>query len=279
MEIKLYRPTDLLLKPFIECFYTLKRTADEPPVKYVAFPAIYSMVCLNREASIEVRNADLTFSHEPRNPLESSLINDFNSAGQMTYTGEVDEIVIYFKPLAINAFLDAPLTTYARAFFTRFEPYADYKARMIEIFSVDNDEKRIESLEGYWRSKLKGFSHPFLQDVVDDLLRPDFRGSIANLAERHGVSRTTLVKHFDRFVGTTPSQFKKVARFREAMKRHRDKIHDQNLSEISYEAEYFDQSHMIKDFRSLTRLSPKAFFSKLSSLEGGQINWQFISNG
>jgi AraC-like DNA-binding protein len=276
MKIKLYRPESPLLKPFIECFYTLKRDRDESPVKYVGFPSIFPMVCLNANAEIELANDNLVFSHSRTNTLENTLICDFDYSGWIKYEGATDEMVIYFKPLGLNAFLDRSLRSYVTSFFMRFDPYEDYKARMIEIFSVNNDEKRIELLEDYWSSKLRGFDHPFLQNVVDEIMSNDFRGAISELAARHGISRTTLVKHFDLHICTTPSQFKKIVRFRNAMKRHRNKISHQNLSEISHEVDYFDQSHMIKDFKSLTKLPPKSFFSKLSTLEDGQINWLFL---
>jgi len=275
MEVKVFQPADPILKPYIECLYTLKRDANEPPTKYAAFPSIYSMVCMNANSRIEIEDHDLSFAHDPSTPHQLSLICDFDTSGWMTYEGAMDEIVIYFKPLGINAFLEHPLKGYFSSFFTMFDPYADYQESMAEIFELKDNRKRIERLERYWRSKLKGFEHPFLQQVVDEIIRDDFRGSVSDLAMRHGVSRTTLAKHFDQYVCTTPSQFKKVARFRSAMRRHRDAVDDLNLSEISHGAEYFDQSHMIKDFKSLTRLSPKTFFSKLSTLEDGHINWLF----
>jgi len=276
MEIKVYRPANPTLKPFIECFYTLKRTPDEASVKYVAFPSIFSMVCLNANTEIEFANNNLVFANSRTNTLENTLICDFDYSGWIKYEGAADEIVIYFKPLGLNAFLDKTLRSYVTSFFMRFEPYDDYKASMLEIFSVNDDEKRIEHLEDYWSSKLRGFDHPFLQNVVDKIMSEDFHGSISDLAARHGISRTTLIKHFDLHICTTPSQFKKIVRFRDAMKRHRNKIADQNLSGISHDADYFDQSHMIKDFKSLTKLSPKSFFSQISKIEDGQINWLFL---
>lgn len=276
MEIKLYRPESLLLKPFIECFYTLKRTGNERDVKYVSFPSLFSMVCLNANSKIDFVNNNLVFSQSQENALDTTLICDFDYSGWVKYEGPADEIVIYFKPLGLNAFLKKPLRSYLSSFFVRFDPYEDYRSRMLEIFSMKGDEKRIHLLENYWLSKLRGFDHPFLQKVVDEIMREDSRGSISELASRHGISRTTLIKHFDRHICTTPSQFKKVVRFRYAMKRHRDTILGQNLSEISHDADYFDQSHMIKDFKTLTKHSPKSFFSKISKIEDGQINWLFL---
>lgn len=277
MEVKLFKPTDPLLKPFIECLYLLKRDAHEPPTRYAAFPSIYSMVCMNANCTVVANDHDLSFRSDQTGQNQLSLICDFDSPGMMSYEGSMDEIVIYFKPLAINAFLERPLSAYVSSFYSPFTPFDDYTATMSEIFSINDDSERIAMLEAYWRSKFRGFEHPFLHEVVEEMISGEFRGSVTELAARHGVSRTTLVKHFADHLCATPSQFRKVARFRGAMKRHRNSLDDTNLADISHDAEYFDQSHMIKDFRSLTRLSPKTFFSRLSTLEDGHINWLFAS--
>jgi AraC-like DNA-binding protein len=42
---------------------------------------------------------------------------------------------------------------------------------------------------------------------------------------------------------------------------------------------YFDQSHLVKEFKELTGFSPKTFFKQISPLENGTIQWMFTSNG
>lgn len=276
MEVRLYKPQNSLLNEFVECFYTLKRAAGESSVIYAAFPSVYAMICLNANASVEFFENNLTIAHCPNNIVETSLIIDFDYPGLNKYEGATDEIVVYFKPLGLNAFLEHDLRHYVRANFVHFAPFNDYEAAMTKIFSLKDDPDRIQALEEYWLSKLKGFRHPFLPAVVDEMMSDGASISITALVQRHGISRMTLNKHFDRHLCATPSQFRKVVRFRKALEQYRNKFRAKNLAAVSNGAEYFDQSHMIKDFKALTRLSPKAFFSKISELEEGQIIWLFL---
>jgi AraC-like DNA-binding protein len=276
MEIKLYQPRNPLLQQYIECFYTLSRRPEEKPVTYIAFPGIFSMVCLNLKTRVELTENNLTITSCPDNPLETILICDFDKAGRVRYEGATDEIVIYFKPLGINAFLDKDLRYYLQSPHVYFTPFEDYKPRMIEIFSLENGKERILALEDYWLAKLKGFQHPFLHNVIDEMLNKNCSSSISGIALKNGISRTTLNKHFDQHICTKPSRFRKVARFRNAIKRHQKKRSQENLADISHCTEYFDQSHMIKDFKALTNYTPKAFFPKVTNLENGQINWVFL---
>lgn len=276
MEIKSYKPQNPILRDCIECFYTLTRTPADESCTYLTFPSVFSMVCLNANARVKLKKNGLSIVYSPDNTLESSLVCDFDNAAWVQYEGAADEIVIYFKPLGLNAFLEKDLRHYSRHHFTEFNPFADFKNRMTEIFSLDNNEDRIRALEAYWLSKLKGFNHPFLYEVIGEMTGEDGLSSVSEIARKYDISRTTINKHFDLHLCTTPSQFKKVLRFRNAMRRHRLKISEESLADISCGADYFDQSHMIKDFKSLTNYAPKTFFSKISALEDGQINWLFL---
>jgi AraC-like DNA-binding protein len=276
MEIKLYQPRNPLLQQYIECFYTLSRRREEMPVTYIAFPSIFTMVCLNFKTRIESAENNLRITSCPDNALETILISNFDNAGQVHYEGETDEIVIYFKPLGINAFLNKDLRYYLSSPCVYFAPFEDYKQSMTEIFSLASGEARIQALEAYWLTQLKGFRHPFLHNVIDEMLNKESSSSISSIARNNCISRPTLNKHFDLHLCTMPSRFRKVARFRNAIKRHQKKSSRENLADISHSTEYFDQSHMIKDFKALTNYTPKALFPKITNLENGQINWVFL---
>ena len=277
MEVKLYKPQSSLLQKYIECFYTLKRQPEEEKIIYASFPSIFRMVCLNYKSAVKVTANDSVFiRHDPTSTIQTRLIHKFEYSGQVKYEGEADEIVIYFKPLGLNSFLEHDLGRYNDAYFVEFNPYQDFKSKAAEIFSVEDENERIQMLEDYWISKYVGFRHPFLARAVERILDEDDLSSISEIASEHDVSRPTLIKHFLLHIGTTPAKFRKIARFRNAMKHHRLKMREENFSDISSDAAYFDQSHMIKDFKSLTRLSPKKFFSQITQLENGQINWLFL---
>ena len=264
------------MQRYIECFYTLSRRPDEEPVTYIAFPSIFSMVCLNLKTRIEIAKNNLKITSCTDNALETILMCNFDNAGRVHYEGETDEIVIYFKPMGINAFLDQDLRDHLSSSCVYFAPFEDYKTRMTEIFSLQSGAERILSLEDYWLAKLKDFQHPFLHNVIDEMLNNNSSSSISRIARNNCISRTTLNKHFDLHLCTTPSRFRKVARFRNAIKRHQKKSSRENLADISHSTEYFDQSHMIKDFKALTSYTPKAFFPKITNLENGTINWVFL---
>jgi AraC-like DNA-binding protein len=87
------------------------------------------------------------------------------------------------------------------------------------------------------------------------------RGRIAieNVADRAGISRQTLARRFHQATGVPPKFFARIVRFQEL-------VHGLLSSDVSRwasvatEAGFYDQAHMINEFRSLAGAPPTVFF-------------------
>ncbi|WP_160710915.1 helix-turn-helix transcriptional regulator [Chitinophaga solisilvae] len=89
--------------------------------------------------------------------------------------------------------------------------------------------------------------------------------SIEHIARQHNLSTRYLHKLFMQYTGATPKYFDRLHRFRQSL----SLIQQQELSltEIGYEAGYFDQSHFIREFKSFTGLAPHSYAAKSSPLQ------------
>lgn len=277
MKIKVYPPINPLLKKYIECIYILTHTSEEKPAKYITFPSIFTIVSVSEKSKTIHKGNKLIIEQCDDNKIETNLVSDFNKPVYVQYEGEIKEITIYFKPLAINSFLEQELNFFNKSNFSEFSPFEDYKRAMIEILSLQNDTEKIQAIESYWLSKLRGFQHNFLDTILSEIMQEENEDlTITELCERNGISRTTLNKHFGKHVCKTPSQFKKILRFRNAVNRYSSNNESNTLTDIAYSVDYFDQSHMIREFKSVTGFSPKVFFKKTTALEKKQIHWLFL---
>lgn len=277
MEITIYKPLSPLLEAHIECFYTLTRREGEPPDTYLTFPDIYHIVCLYADAVNEISDVLISIHHEPNGKLQSHVAGKFNKAVCARYEGPISETTTLFKPLAINAFLPAPLKNFVHGHFPLFNPYPDFLPAMRKIQDIEIFPDKQAALEAYWISKYQGFTHPFLPAILDEMTNTESQErSIAAMCGSHGISRQTLHQHFDRYLCKTPAEFRKVVRFRKAVNAHCLLNNEKTLTTLSLLADYFDQSHMIRDFKALTGRTPKSFFRSISNLGDGSINWLFL---
>lgn len=277
MQIKSYIPKNKVLQNYIECFYTLKRNQNDKDVTYFGFPSNTVFLTLCQDAKITFNENDLVIENFPNNEVQSVLIFDNQNKGLTTYKGKTNEITIYFKPLGINMFLEKPLSNYITNTISKFNPFEDFINNINDTFKIDDDSSKIEFLENYFISKLKTFKHHFLHNAIEKIVNEDnAKMSVSELANHFRVSRTTFHKQFLLHIGTSPSQFIKIERFRNTIKKFTKNASNEQLLDVVYLVEYFDQSHMSKDFKSLTGYTPKTFFSKLHQIENNQINWIFL---
>lgn len=277
MEIKFFKPKSKLLQNYIEGYYFLTKKVDEPNVKYLTFPNNYSIISVFEKIKVAYSENNALLSEDENSPFSSDLICRYKKPIQLQYNGFINEITFYFKPLGLNAFLNKPLSNYTSNFFSNFFPFDDYETEMKKILNENDFDERQDLIENYWLSKILDFKHPFLKDVILDLSNLEKEHSIDELAKKYNISRQNLSKHFEIHLCKTPSEFKKVHRFREALKAKINKTSKNNYTSLSYEMLFYDQSHLIKDFKSLTGLTPKTFFKNITSQENGEVNWLFGS--
>lgn len=274
MTIKTYRPENPLLKKYIECFYILEQTSEESPATYFTFPSIYTIVTMGENTETLVTKNKITTKYSQFNPIETNLVSNFNEPVLVSYEGRINEVTTYFKPLGINSFIPNNLRDYSEGSFPDFSPYEDYKETMATILSIKDPNKKIRAIELYWLSKFHPFENALLTEVLAEMFDThNINQSMTKLSYTTGRSRTTINKHFDQHICKTPSQFKKIIRFRAAIQSQLD---EKNRVGLSYSVDYFDQSHMIRDFKKLTGFTPKVFFSKITTLEKDLIKWMFI---
>src|SRR5690606_17615354 len=125
------------------------------------------------------------------------------------------------------------------------------------IFNETDRQKQIELLENYWLSKFikKDFSliEQILADVEADL-------KIEDIAIKNNISRKHINTLFSKHIGKTPSEYRKIYRFRKSLLKYKN---NKNLTTLSYENLFYDQSHFIKDFKALTKINPNWFFKNV----------------
>lgn len=279
MNVTIYTPTDPLLQQYIECFYILSQQDKKEVIAYITFPSINTIVSILDNAVYSVKGNQVTASCNTGTIFTSSIVARFREPIYFIYEGHINEITIYFKPLGISFFLDHPLTRYSKTDFNLFNPYPDYTTAMLQVLKHTDDTVKMQLLENYWLSKLKAPKQQLqMQDIVNAILQNNEAADISlqQLANDHNLSRKTIHKYFVAQVGKTPSEFKKTQRFRQAVTNRLTATNQVNLTNVAYDAQYFDQSHMIKDFKVLTGQNPKIFFNKTSIIKQKEkIFWQF----
>lgn len=275
MKVTIYYPQHKFLKKYINFFYVLELPNEPADTKSWVYPHIYSTVSIRQYSRIIQREKQCSFiEYDPKNPIIDSRLNYKSvQARSLSYKGPVLEIATVFQPLGINAFLPEQLSHYSQnEDFSPFFPYSDYIQEMEKLFAFRQPSKKIKFLENYWLKKFIGFEHDFLHLAIDQIFTGTF--DIESFVKEAGISRKTLIAHFVNHLGKTPSQFRKVLRFRRAIAMRLNGPDRFKLTSIAHELDYYDQSHLIREFKALTDSSPKRFFKEISLIGNGAISWK-----
>jgi AraC-like DNA-binding protein len=168
-------------------------------------------------------------------------------------------VVVQFNALGASQFFDHPL----HLFFGDIVALADVSSpqllREIEdrLASAPSNDARARLVDEFLCRSLREREPDGLVRAAISIIRRA-RGvvRIGALAKELGISQDPLEKRFRRVVGASPKQLASIARFREVVSGFE---RGEKLTSLAHRAGYFDQPHLIREFRAFTGEAPEAF--------------------
>ncbi len=98
----------------------------------------------------------------------------------------------------------------------------------------------------------------YTRHAVAEILKTNGMVKTKELVRQTGVSQRYLNSLFKQYVGITPKALCRIIQLNYFIY-HQSRI-ESSLTKGGYEAGFYDQSHLIKSFKTFTEQSPKAFF-------------------
>ena len=142
-----------------------------------------------------------------------------------------------------------------------------------DVCSAPCQHAQFLAVEQYLIRKLANAApvHPAVRYAVDQLSREGGMRSIRKIQLGTGLSHTRFIHLFREHVGLTPKLFCRVRRFR-AMLDQITKGRPVNWAKLAADCGYFDQAHLIRDFRAFAGITPVEYSrampeSDLASIE------------
>jgi AraC-like DNA-binding protein len=263
------------LARYFEGFYIFQKSATDADLQYTVFSSNHVILSIYRFAGYEMEPDRILVSEQADKQFLSLLTIAVETPLCCSYKGVVKEMSFCFKPLGFNHFVGEELRHYFQKGCFPFLPFPDFETEMQSILQEDDEAVMQERVENYWLSKMKSKDLALLEKIVSRIQEDNTTG-IQEIAKELGVSRQHIVRLFDAHLCKSPSVFRKIDRFRKTLHNRVAVLKKQdNLTALTYESFFYDQSHLIRDFKSLTGMSPGKFFEGNRAFENGWINWFF----
>jgi AraC-like DNA-binding protein len=226
--------------------------------RYYTFPNNYNILSVVQNAKVEFEDNKFVVSSTLEKNIIADLVCSYSKPIEVIYKQPINEITIYFKPLGILPFLNNP-EIFKQQVIENFNPFPDFKVEMKSIFEQPNRNSQIEQLENYWLSKFEKRDLSLMEEIVSDI---EENIKVQDIAEKYNLTRQYVNKLFLKFTGKPASEYRRIHRFRNAVSKHKK---SKNLTLLSYDSFFFDQSHFIKDFKKLTDINPISFFKAIDT--------------
>ncbi len=268
--IKTIAPTSPILREHIECFYIYEGNTGTD-FSYVAFPHFNTGLSFFKGASVLRHNWSLQISEKTNEGVHIEILGKYTTPVLLEYKGQLREISIIFKPLGLNRFFKDNYFDLAPKFSQGLAN--DVWGQFGEsLFSSDDDIRKMEAflLSQFWDNQE-------LYSIENSLMlleNSNEQISISDISNKVGLNLKTFQRHFQKHMGCSPVEYRRICRFRSSLTKKLNNTQLKNLTEITYEEGYYDQSYLIKEFRKITNHNPKDFFKSTSKMDGDKIIWE-----
>jgi AraC-like DNA-binding protein len=89
---------------------------------------------------------------------------------------------------------------------------------------------------------------------------------VAQLSSTLHINERQLERKFREHIGITPKQFSGIVRLQHFLKQLRYSDTDIHLTRIAYDCGYYDQAHLIREFRKHTGITPRQYIAAANPL-------------
>lgn len=260
MQMIFYRPRNTTLQKYMEGYYFISEDKNSNIIRYKTFPNNYSILSVAHNADVLFEDGKITVTPVTTNKISVDFVMRYTEPISVVYAKAIDEITFYFKPLGLNQFIPESNFISTNKSIMDFHVFPDFNSIMKEVFKLKDREEQIETIENYWLSKLQVKDFSLMEKLLQEIENSDLK--IDEIAKKFNFSRQHINKLFRKHLGKSPAEYRKIHRFRNAIKQARNV---KNLKELSLDNLFYDPSHFHKDFKELTESSPSAFFKNVDT--------------
>ncbi len=246
------------LKSLVSCYWTLEVPKQAKPQKQRIVPDGCIEMAFILGNDIKRYTSEDDYILQPRAMVLGQTIEPF----YIEPTGYVNTFAIRFYPYGFANFVTEPIKNLANKETPIGQLFEEKKARELEekIIGAKDMKLRIEIIESFLLERLneKSTVENIVKTTVDALLSTNGNAQIKTILKDDLSKRRLLERKFAKEIGVSPKQLGKLIRLQSALKMLLNK-ETENLTNIAYQSDYYDQAHFIKDFKEFTGTSPREF--------------------
>lgn len=215
-------------------------------------------------------------NHKVKTYLPDSFVyGQLNGFKDLYYDNKITLIIIVFQPNGIHQLLGIPANEFQDSIIDIDDVFGQKGVDLQEKLSEEiNNQDKIEFLNHFFSNLMAEKSQSeqlIIKSSLDFIIANKGYFSLKQLVDYTGYTERHLERKFKECIGLNPKKFGNVIRLHHFLKLLKDKSDDTNLTTICYDAGFSDQSHLIKEFRKHTGISPREYLFNTGKLANNLI--------
>jgi AraC-like DNA-binding protein len=258
MPFKTYAPS-IALQPFVEEYFVFESYTDQKDSSVKTIPPNGLSTLLFQFADLESICYE-RLETDGHHPHRTAIVGQLTRHHYIKHIGKVGVLGVHFRPSGLYQILRVPVWRFTDKSTDMNILIKDGIKEITEklIAAVNNDE-RILLIENFLLSRLSIIDISL--GLLDRcLMKKDNVNwlSIAELAVQLKMTKKQLQRKFKEEIGISPNAYKKLIRFNQLVNALEFKL-PKEWQQLTFESGYFDQAHMIREFKQFTGKAPANF--------------------
>jgi AraC-like DNA-binding protein len=189
-------------------------------------------------------------------------------------------LALHLKPAAASVLFDAPMSELAGAYARLDDLWGDESRELHErVLSADGVDNKLEQILAAVHRRASRRAEPLTARLARRAMELMQRSAepvrVDALAAALGVTARHLRRAFASNVGLGPKEVARVLRLKRAMLAARSNA---SFCSIAAHAGFYDQAHMIGDFRSMLGVTPERYRRRLLHGHPEPIGWAEVAS-
>lgn len=272
MEIKHFEVISPLLRRYIDYYYVLTTADNDVMARYAAFPTNSTPVCFFYDCGITVTPGKAVVSKAPGKGFCQVIVGNATAPVEICIEPGIKEFCIAFKPLGIHHTQTMMMGTLLQNEFSMLTCFTDLEDTVCAIMQ---GEMLIPKLEDTLIAGLRNTEELTTLHMVIQQLEQDKSLPFDTIAANMFLSKKHIYRLFKSHLGTTPVQFRNINKFRHAVNTGTNPFYKKKMAAIALESGYYDQAHLIHEFKKVSKLTPTDFQASVTMMANKKLAWKF----
>jgi AraC-like DNA-binding protein len=255
-----YKP-DLFWQNYIECFWEF----DIEPEILSETNQIYLPDGNSQIIIVKQKSYSRIFPDGRREKVNSAVIIPQRShAVKIDHEPGTKLFGIRFKPYGLRCVVNEKMSDLGDLSISLDKKFGSEDSRLLKkAVEEPSESRRLLEVQKILTRHFQAL--PVRTKIIDivNFLNLNHAVSISELAKKFSMSTSSLEKLFSGYIGISAKNYMRIIRLNKSVryfKRHSKYL--PNLTATGIEAEFYDQSHFIKDFRQVSCVTPGQYFKE-----------------